>query len=135
MDGMRALEEVVRIFGTARCRANSPFQFDHYRSEHVVKATVDIEPLTAPLTAQPMPLQCYGSTFLMETVNAAQRAELAKSNPRDELIGYLKSPPEQTDNILHWWGVSFLFFIYVNIFDLYLGAAQHIAAHTSSNGA
>ncbi|KAJ7203120.1 hypothetical protein GGX14DRAFT_399082 [Mycena pura] len=68
------------------------------------KATVDIEPPTAPLTAQPLPLQCYGSTFLMETVNAAQRAELAKSNPRDELIGYLRSPPEQTDNILHWWG-------------------------------
>lgn len=55
---------------------------------------------------QPAPLHRYGSSFLLDAVNSAQRAQRADAQPRDELKDYLASPLENTDNILHYWGVS-----------------------------
>jgi hypothetical protein len=42
----------------------------------------------------------------MDVVNSVQQAERARAHPRDELKGYLSSPLENTDNVLHYWGVS-----------------------------
>ena len=42
---------------------------------------------------------------MLDAVRSVEEEERAKADPHDELTGYLKSPLEQTDNILHWWGV------------------------------
>lgn len=61
---------------------------------------------TVPVEAKPTVLHQYGSSFLLDVVNSVQQAERAQAHPRDELKGYLSSPLEQTNNVLHYWGVS-----------------------------
>jgi hypothetical protein len=40
-------------------------------------------------------------------VKARQDADRAKSSPRSELTTYLRSPLENIENVVAWWGVSY----------------------------
>ncbi|KAJ7940066.1 hypothetical protein B0H13DRAFT_2300130 [Mycena leptocephala] len=64
----------------------------------------DVEASPAPSTAQPTPLHRYGSAFLLDVVHSVQEVERARAQLRDKLTGYLSSPLEETDNVLHYWG-------------------------------
>ena len=62
----------------------------------------------------------YGCTWMLAAVKACQDSDRATLDPHAELITYIKSPLELTDNVVGWWGVSFqllcsLEFIYVSI--------------------
>ena len=59
----------------------------------------------------PASLSRYGSSFLLDAVNASQQEARARAEPRDELKAYLSTPLEKTDNILHYWGVSDVFVV------------------------
>ncbi|KAF7334030.1 HAT dimerization [Mycena venus] len=64
----------------------------------------EVEVISVASSVNPPLLQQYGSSFPMDAVNSVQQAERARADPLDELKGYLPSPLEVTDNVLHWWG-------------------------------
>ncbi|KAJ7438162.1 ribonuclease H-like domain-containing protein [Mycena latifolia] len=78
--------------------------FDQYYAASEADASSKSD-ATAPTIATPPALHRYGSSFLLDAVHSVQEAERANAQPRDELNGYLSTPLEVTDNILHWWGV------------------------------
>ena len=43
---------------------------------------------------------------MRHAVRSRQEADRATSVPRDELKCYLKSPLEEVDDVVAWWGVS-----------------------------
>ncbi|KAF8148948.1 hypothetical protein K438DRAFT_2086932 [Mycena galopus ATCC 62051] len=81
--GMKALEEVFKKYYAAGKDEN------------------EVEMISVSSSVEPPSLQQYGSSFLMDAVNSVQQAERARADPLDELKGYLSSPLEITDNILH----------------------------------
>jgi len=44
---------------------------------------------------------------MLAAVKARQDSDRATLDPRAELVAYVKSPLELTDNVVGWWGVSF----------------------------
>ncbi|KAF7333887.1 hypothetical protein MSAN_02401300 [Mycena sanguinolenta] len=76
--------------------------FDKYSAMN--PETKETQTSSVPVQAKPASLRRYGSSFLMDVVNSVQQAERARAHPRDELKGYLSSPLENTDNVLHYWG-------------------------------
>ncbi|KAF7372957.1 hypothetical protein MSAN_00502900 [Mycena sanguinolenta] len=78
--------------------------FDKYSAMN--PETKETQMSSVPVQAKPASLRRYGSSFLMDVVNSVQQAERARAHPRDELKGYLSSPLENTDNVLHYWGGS-----------------------------
>ncbi|KAJ7089469.1 hypothetical protein C8R44DRAFT_751475 [Mycena epipterygia] len=86
--------------------------FDRYLAAQAAESTAaTITPSQLAETIEPEPAvestRRYGSSYLADTVNSIQRLERATAHPRDELKGYPSSPVEQTDNVLHWWGILY----------------------------
>ena len=48
----------------------------------------------------------YGRSWMLAAIQAHQVSDRAQLNPRSELTAYLKSPLEQIDDVVGWWGVS-----------------------------
>ena len=46
---------------------------------------------------------------MREAVGARTAANQTKASSRDELKSYLEAPPEQTNDVIAWWGVSHCF--------------------------
>ena len=44
---------------------------------------------------------------MLAAVKACQDSDHATLDPHAELVAYIKSPLEVTDNAVGWWGVSF----------------------------
>jgi hypothetical protein len=60
----------------------------------------------------------YGMDFLQKAIQAKQSISLSTSNPRQELINYLKEPlktHKELSDIVYWWGVSQLINFFVKI--------------------
>ncbi|KAJ7938684.1 hypothetical protein B0H13DRAFT_2301311 [Mycena leptocephala] len=91
-----------------RQSSRSPPRYEEYKHEYgtqwLINGENEIEVTTTVSAVEPPSLKQHGSSFLMDAVNSVQHAECAKAHPRDELKGYLSSPLEQPDNMLHWWG-------------------------------
>jgi hypothetical protein len=52
---------------------------------------------------------------MQAAVMARQAAERAARSPRQELQMYLDAPLEAVDNVVEWWGVSFLMILSIVI--------------------
>ena len=57
----------------------------------------------------------YGRTWMLAAVKKRQELDRAQLSPHAELQAYLKSPLELIDDVVGWWGVSFISSI--QIFD------------------
>lgn len=50
----------------------------------------------------------YGRSWVLAAVQAHQASDRTQLNPRAELTTYLRSPLEQAEDVVGWWGVSLI---------------------------
>ena len=54
----------------------------------------------------PSPEGQYGHSWMLSAVKKRQELDRALLTPRAELQTYLKSPLEETNDVVGWWGIS-----------------------------
>jgi len=54
----------------------------------------------------------YGISWMRRTVEERTVADCSKAGTRDKLKSYLDANLEETEDVVGWWGVSFLFLLW-----------------------